>query len=193
MHRTIKNALSLAVLAASIGILAAVTLSPACSRGMTGDGKDDATITSEQQLDEVAQFIRNHVENEEPKGMVTIENPDTGETLELKLDKVHRKRLAKIEADTYFVCADFKADDGTVYDLDFFVRRKNGDAFKLIKDKTSLHKVAGEPRYTWYYDEVDGVWKKRSQHGGAEHPDAEHPDAEHPDAEHPDNGAEHPN
>jgi len=166
----------------------------------TSKEKAPTEIESKAALDAVAQYIRDYVQNEEPKGKVQIKDPKTGKTLSLKLDKVHRKLLAKIGPDTYFVCADFKADDGTVYDLDFFVRRKGDDEFELVKDKTSLHKVAGKPRYTWYYDDDAGVWKKKhAEKKVEEHPAAgqkkveEHPAAGDKKAgEHPTGGAEHP-
>ena len=177
-------------------------------------GKEATVITSDAALDAVAAFIRDYVEHTPPMGRVTIEDPETGETLNLALDKVHRERLAMVKPDKYFVCADFKADDGTVYDLDFFVRRtgEGEGQFELIEDKTSLHKKAGEARYTWYYDEDKGVWKKKGagMKKAHEHPESgEHPEkkksgegeAEHPQeseesasggSEHPGGGSEHP-
>lgn len=153
-------------------------------------GKGDSVIESDAALDEVAQFIRDYVKNEEPKGKVKIEHPETGEMLELTLEKVHRERLARINKNKYFVCADFKGPDGTLYDLDFFVRQKGEGQFELIKGKKSLHKVAGEARYTWHYDEDAGVWKKKHSGHAAkskEHPakTKEHPAGGHENPEHP--------
>ena len=90
-------------------------------------------------------------------GYLVIEHPDTGDPLELTLDKVHRERLSRVGEQTYFACADFVGRDGTLYDLDVFMRGPNREALETTE--VTLHKENGEARYTWY--EEDGVWKKR--------------------------------
>ena len=54
---------------------------------------------------------------------------------------------------SYFACVDFKAEDGTMLDVDFFLK-KQGDG--LVVTDTSVHKVNGKARYN--YEEKNGVW-----------------------------------
>src|SRR5262245_35250442 len=75
--------------------------------------------------------------------------------LALELDKVHREKLAGLGNGVFFACTDMKADDGTMYDLDFFMKQ-TGD--KLKTTDVAVHKKAGVPRYNW--KEEGGVWKK---------------------------------
>lgn len=88
-------------------------------------------------------------------GYFLVYDPVAKKALPLKLDKVHEDKLATLGGGVYFACADFKAPDGTVYDLDVFMKGKPGH---LEPTDVSIHKVAGEPRYTW--KEEGGVWKK---------------------------------
>jgi hypothetical protein len=110
-------------------------------------------------IDELAEAITEWVAAEaaETGGFLVIEHPDTGESLELTLDKVHRERLSRVGEQTYFACADFVGRDGTLYDLDVFMQGPDRESLKTTE--VTLHKVNGEARYTWY--EEDGVWKKR--------------------------------
>lgn len=102
--------------------------------------------------------------------------------LALKLVRVHKKRLSRVGSDVYFACADFKAPEGKVYDLDIFM--KGTDVKNLKVTEISVHKEAGKPRYTWY--EKGGIWKKsfvgkekkvktKKKEHSSEHPSAEHP------------------
>ena len=108
-------------------------------------------------IDRVAIFIKSHVRK---KGRTfRIKNPDTGKSLRLTLVKVHRNRLSEVVKNVFFVCADFKAKDGKVYDLDFWVKFDKG-TLKVTKDM--LHKIDGKPRYTWFQDKKDGLWKQKT-------------------------------
>ncbi len=107
-------------------------------------------------------------------------------TWDLTLVKVHKDKLTALDAENYFACVDLKADDGTMVDVDFFLK---GDHGKLVVTDTSVHKINGEPRYM--YEEKDGFWA-RVDTAAHEHPKAEakkeHPKAEakeHPKAEAP--------
>jgi len=91
------------------------------------------------------------------------------EVLTLKLDHVHRERVAQTADNRYFVCADFRhvqpgqkqeamrSEEGKLYDLDFWMKR--GDDGKLHVTEITLHKESGEPRYTWHQE--DGTWKRK--------------------------------
>jgi hypothetical protein len=78
-----------------------------------------------------------------------------GKDLALDLVKVHDDRLSDLGGGKYFACVDMKASDGTVYDIDFFMSGKPGS---MKVTDTSVHKVNGEPLYSW--KEEGGVWKK---------------------------------
>lgn len=78
------------------------------------------------------------------------------EPLALTLDKVHKEKLASLGNGVYFACADFKATNGNLYDLDIFMQEGHDG---LVVSDISVHKVEGNPRYTWI--EKDGIWKKK--------------------------------
>lgn len=112
-------------------------------------------LTIDQLADAITEWVA--AEAAAHGGFLVIEHPDTGESLELTLDQVHRERLSRVGEQTYFACADFVGRDGTLYDLDVFMEGPNREALETTE--VTLHKVDGEARYTWY--EEDGLWKKR--------------------------------
>lgn len=90
------------------------------------------------------------------KGTTEIQDPVTKKKLKLRLVKVHRDKLARISTGTYFACADFKATDGKIYDLDVFMKGDSPES--LVETEVTLHKKQGKPRYNWV--EKDGLWSK---------------------------------
>jgi len=88
-------------------------------------------------------------------GMFEVEDAEMQKTWRLTLDRVHTERLSKLSTDTYFACVDMKDADGTTIDVDFFLKSKDG---KLEMTDTTVHKIAGNPRYNW--EEKDGLWKR---------------------------------
>jgi hypothetical protein len=155
----------------------------------TSQQQDDLTI--EEFADAAEQYIRK--KTEEQGGYFKVKDEKQGKTLKLTLDKVHRKRLSHLGDNKYFVCADFKGQDGNLYDIDIFMKGTNKDNLEPT-EKPMVHKVNGNERFTWY--EEDGIWKRRmkDKKNGSEHPDGgdhEHPNEEHPSNEHP--NEEHPN
>jgi len=97
--------------------------------------------------------------NEQSKllgGYFLLYDTQAKKPLALTLDHVHRDRLASLGNDVYFACADFKEQGGTMYDIDVFMRDEDG---KLVPTDVSVHKEAGNPRYTWA--EENGVWVKK--------------------------------
>ena len=85
-----------------------------------------------------------------------VEDPETGKNLELVLLKVHKDRLSAVGDDLYFACADFKANDDKVYDLDVFMNGKSAE--ELSFSEFLVHKEEGKERYGW--QEEKGVWKR---------------------------------
>ena len=78
------------------------------------------------------------------------------EVLQLDLLKIHMDRLTGIGNDTYFACADFKASNGKVYDLDIFMKGQSAD--HLAVTEIIVHKEEGAERYGW--SEQNGIWVK---------------------------------
>lgn len=146
--RLVAMTLSLAALATSTG-LAQKPEHPEHPK----EGKAAGPALTKDQL---ADAIRAYVTKQAKDGWYSLQDPVQGSTLRLKLDKVHRERLARVAPDTYFACADFTSDDGVAYDLDFFM--KGTDAAQLQFDDVTIHKRSGVERYRW--KEAGGVWKK---------------------------------
>jgi len=94
-------------------------------------------------------------------------------TWQLTLVRVHTDKLTQLDASTYFACVDFKADDGTLVDVDFYFK---DDAGQLKRTDTTVHKINGQPRYN--YEKKGDFWV-RVPVGQApekkEHPKGEHP------------------
>jgi len=130
---------------------------------------------------ELADAIEAHVAEvaEENDGVYPLVDPESGETLNLELVKVHEERLARTAPDTYFACVDFAGPDGTTYDVDFFMT--GASAEELEFQEFSIHKVDGAERYTWH--EEEGVWKQKPV--GEEGGDHEHPEESEEHPEHP--------
>ena len=165
------------VLLAAIAVGLAIS---GCERG-NGDGK--IAITKDALADAIEGYVMEQAELGD--GYFIVTDDITGEELKLTLDKVHRKRLARIGPDEYFACADFMATDGRVFDLDVFM--KGTDKDNLEFSQFMVHKVEDKERYTWF--EEEGVWKRKFIYEPEEHP-REHP-TEDPE-EHPKDKREHP-
>ena len=102
-------------------------------------------------VDDVDKAIRGAIAERETNGVYQLKDAD--KTWDLKLDKVHRERLARVDENTYFACTDFKSSDDHTVDVDFFMKDDGG---KLVMTDATLHKVDGKPRYNW--KEKDGYW-----------------------------------
>lgn len=107
----------------------------------------------------LAQAIKEYVASdaEIKGGYFLVFDPVTQRPLGLTLDHVHEERLSSLGDDVYFACADFKASDGTVYDLDIFMEEDEGE---LEATEVHIHKENGKPRYTW--KEERGVWEREA-------------------------------
>ena len=93
--------------------------------------------------------------SKDTNGVFKLNDPELKKTWDLTLDRVHKDRLSKLSAETYFACVDMKDPAGKTIDVDFFLRSKDG---KLEMQDTTVHKVEGKPRYNW--KEEDGFWKR---------------------------------
>jgi hypothetical protein len=113
--------------------------------------------TSEKKLstDDIDKAIRGHIEKTSAasNGSFPVKDDVLNKTWELKLVRVHNDKLQALADGRYFACVDFKVSDGTMVDVDFFLK-KEGDG--LAVTDTTVHKINGKPRYN--YEEKDGVW-----------------------------------
>jgi len=108
-------------------------------------------------MDQLAQAIQDGIEakTKEQGGQFHVSDPVLHETWALELVRVHKDRLAQLSADTYFACTDFRASDGTMLDVDFYMKDENG---KLAFSDTAIHKVNGKPRFT--YEKKGNYWQR---------------------------------
>ena len=112
---------------------------------------------TEMTLDTLAEAITAYIQNDAKLkgGAFLILDPQTKGVLQLTLVQVHKERLASLGNGVYFACTDMKATDGTVYDLDFFM--KQGEK-GIETTEVAIHKQSGKPRYNW--KEENGTWSK---------------------------------
>ncbi len=83
---------------------------------------------------------------------------DSDKKILLTFGKVHNDKLYGLKDGSYFVCVDFKDDDGNAYDIDFFLKGRPG---AMAVTETAVRKVNGNLRYDWK-QEADGKWTKVS-------------------------------
>ena len=105
--------------------------------------------------DDIDAAIRAHVEEKSKTsgGRFEVRDDVLSKTWSLELVRVHKDKLQALADGRYFACVDFKAADGTMVDVDFFLK-KDGD--KLAVTDTAVHKIDGKARYN--YEEKNGVW-----------------------------------
>jgi hypothetical protein len=112
--------------------------------------------------DDIDKSIREHIEqaSKASAGKFSVKDDVLNKTWELELVRVHKDKLQALADGKYFACVDFKAADGTMVDVDFFLK-KDGDA--LAVTDTTVHKINGKARYN--YQEKDGVWVRVAEKG----------------------------
>ncbi|MCI0694824.1 hypothetical protein L0337_22805 [candidate division KSB1 bacterium] len=120
------------------------------------EGAKKAAVTATKEM--MAEAIEGYIKKDAALkgGYFTVYDAQAKAPLALKLDKVHQDKLAKVSDGLYFACSDFKATDGKMYDLDFFM---TGTDSGLEVSEVMIHKEAGAPRYGWV--EKDGVWTRK--------------------------------
>ena len=88
-------------------------------------------------------------------GKFSVKDGVLNKTWLLELVRVHTDKLTQLDDKTYFACVDFKADDGTVVDVDFYMKN---DAGKLTLSDTTVHKVNSKPRFN--YEKKGNYWER---------------------------------
>ena len=113
---------------------------------------EEAMLSAE----EIIKGIKDHINKltKANAGYFSINDPEEGKDLRLKLIKVHEDRVSYIKKnDAYFACTDFKTEDGkTTYDIDFWM--KKGELGKLEVYQTKIHKKDGKSRFIYKDDEI---------------------------------------
>jgi hypothetical protein len=112
--------------------------------------------------EDIDKAIRSHIEKTAAAsgGKFPVKDDVLNKTWELDLVKVHNDKLQALADGRYFACVDFKAADGTMVDVDFFMK-KDGEAMAVTD--TTVHKINGKPRYS--YQEKDGIWTRVAEKG----------------------------
>ncbi len=88
-------------------------------------------------------------------GKLAVNDDVLNKTWQLDLVKVHTDKLTQLDDKTYFACVDFKATDGTLVDVDFYMKNDNG---KLSLSDTTVHKINGKPRFN--YEKKGNFWER---------------------------------
>ena len=108
-------------------------------------------------ISQLAESIEKYIQQDtELKGGFFVFDVKNNEILNLTLLKIHKERLSNIGNDTYFACADFKASNGKVYDLDVFMTGKLQN--NLVVTEINVHKESAIARYGW--KNRRGFWVK---------------------------------
>ncbi len=88
-------------------------------------------------------------------GKFHVKDDVLNKTWNLTLVRVHTDKLTQLDPQTYFACVDFKADDGTPVDVDFYLKPQDS---KLAITDTTVHKVNGKPRFN--YVKKGNFWER---------------------------------
>jgi hypothetical protein len=125
--------------------------------GSTSSEHPDAKSGTPLTMDQLAAGIEGYIKDDSKLkgGPFLVFDPVDKKALQLELVKVHTEKLASLGGGVYFACTDMKNDDGTLYDLDFFMKQKEDG---LQTTEVAVHKKSGQPRYGW--KEENGTWKK---------------------------------
>ena len=70
--------------------------------------------------------IERHIEEQIRLGEGHFRLPFGDRELRLNLVRVHTEYLSNLGSHRYFACVDFKADDGTMVDVDFYFKDDDG-------------------------------------------------------------------
>jgi transglutaminase-like putative cysteine protease len=100
--------------------------------------------------------IEKHIAEQTRLGDGYFKLPFRRQELQLRLVRVHLEYLATIAPQRHFACVDLVGTDGDVYDVDFFLA---GDPGAMAVTETTVHKINGQPLYTWG-QKRDGTWRR---------------------------------
>ena len=106
----------------------------------------------------VIQAIKDHISavTSANNGYYPLTDTEEGKDLKLTLVKVHEDKVSYIKKeDAYFACADFTAEGGSAYDVDFWMKKNPEGKLELYQAK--IHMKDGTARLTYQDDEIAPV------------------------------------
>jgi hypothetical protein len=158
----VKKLLSLAIGLTAMTLFSTLALAQKEHPQEHPQGKEHPKGEKKLSIDDIDKAITNHIESAAKAGggKFSVRDDVLKKTWELDLVRVHKDRLQALADGRYFACVDFKAADGTMVDVDFFLKSEGND---LKVTDTTVHKVNGKARYN--YEEKGGVWVRVPEKG----------------------------
>ncbi len=141
---------ALAIVLSVIALAAALTL-PAVAAGSGSDDGAPPVVT-----DDIRVAIEKHIAEEVARGDGHFKVVYEGDTLRLRLVRVHVEYLATLGPREHFACVDMASEDGQFYDVDFFMA---GEPGAMRVTETMVHKLNGRPFYLWEQND-EGAWAR---------------------------------
>jgi hypothetical protein len=138
-----------------LSILALIIIFLACNSQQAGEENQESK-PKKTTIAEIEAGIRNYIDEETMKSGGVFPLPYSGDTMNLKLVRVHTEYLSNLGPQRHFACVDLADEQGDVYDVDFFLEGKPG-AMKVTE--TTVHKKNGQPYYSWKQLE-DKTWTR---------------------------------
>ncbi len=104
-------------------------------------GEHPGVATNHRDAIQQAMLVHiNDISDHNGNSRYPVFDPETKTVVQLKLKEFHDSVELKGRTTPYFVsCADFTAEDGTLYDLDFLVSRKYAVVGTLVHAKGGKH------------------------------------------------------
>ena len=107
-------------------------------------------------IDEIAAGIQKHIAEQSKASGGYFKVQFDKKELNLELVRVHLEYLSDLDGGVHFACVDLVGTDGSVYDVDFFMKGPPG---AMTVTETSVHKINGQPLYAWE-QRRNGTWRK---------------------------------
>lgn len=115
-------------------------------QGEPQSGSDAGTGAPPIVTGDIQVGIETHIAREVERNGGYFMVPFEGDTLKLKLVRVHVEYLASLGPRRHFACVDMASSDGEFYDIDFWLEGVAGD---MRVTETTVHKLNGKPFYIW--------------------------------------------
>ena len=136
-------------------ILSLILIFLACGSQQSEEENQEAK-PKKTTIAEIEAGIRNYIDSETQNSGGVFPLPHSGDTMNLKLVRVHTEYLSNLGPERHFACVDLADEQGDVYDVDFFLEGKPG-AMRITE--TTVHKKNGQPFYSWKQLE-DKTWTR---------------------------------
>ncbi len=118
--------------------------------------RDEGTAARETTVEDIEAGIRTHIASVKAEHNGFFPVPYEGDTMYLKLVRVHTEYLSNLGPERHFACVDLVDESGDVYDVDFFL---DGAPGTMDVTETTVHKTNGKPFYNWRQLK-DKSWKR---------------------------------